>query len=84
MRVQSDLSEGEQRSAAFLIYCSVGIENYIPPMATFIVNARGTINIRDFPDITGEIVKRLGLGEQVTVNWRTAEGDWLRVRIPNN
>jgi hypothetical protein len=84
MRVQSDLSEGEQRSATFLIYGSVGIENHIPPMATFIVNARGTVNIRDFPDITGEIVKRLGLGEQATVNGRTAEGSWMRVRIPNS
>ena len=83
VKVQANLADSEQRNTAILLFGEALAVNDVPPLATFVITANGTISIRDQPMITADIVARMGLGDNVTVNGRTPEGDWLRVRIPN-
>ena len=82
--LQANLADSEQRNTALLLFGETNVTNLIPPIQEFTITADGTINIRELPDITGEIVQRLGLSDIVVVNGRTEDGEWLRVRIPNS
>lgn len=81
-QIQSSLTDAEQRVVSVIMFGDAQIENRVQPMVTFRISANGAINIRETPDIRGAILERLTIGDQVTVNGRNEEGDWLRVRIP--
>lgn len=72
------------RNLLVLAYGDTTLTNLVPVRPTARVTSTGTVNIRSLPSATGgELLAELPLRTSVTANGITAEGDWLRVEVPD-
>jgi len=72
------------RNLLVLAYGEATLTNLVPVRPTVRVTSNGTVNVRSVPSaIDGELLVELPLRTSVTANGITAEGDWLRVEVPD-
>ncbi len=85
MQLQASIASTQPgRNLLVLAYGDATLTNLVPVRPTVRVTSTGTLNIRSLPSATGgELLAELPLRTSVTANGITAEGDWLRVEVPN-
>ena len=83
LNVQADLSDAEQKRVMILAFGAATVENLVPPTPQQVLTALGTVNIRVLPALQTDIVERININQTLIGNGITADGQWLRVAIPN-
>jgi len=83
LNVQADLPDAEQKRVMILAFGAATVENLVPPTPRQVLTALGTVNIRALPALQTEIITRINIGQTLTGNGIAADGQWLRVAIPN-
>ncbi|MCA9911716.1 MAG: hypothetical protein KC496_00140 [Anaerolineae bacterium] len=85
MQLQASIvSTQPGRNLLVLAYGDATLTNLVPVRPTVRVTSTGTLNIRNLPSVSGgELLAELPLRTSVTATGITAEGDWLRVEVPN-
>jgi hypothetical protein len=83
LNVQADLPDAEQKRVMILAFGAATIENLVAPVPRQVLTALGTVNIRALPALQTEIIERININQTLIGNGMTADGQWLRVVIPN-
>jgi hypothetical protein len=84
MQLQMSLINTETGSNVGLVaFGNVTLNNQVPVRPLVPVEATGVMNIRSLPDIEADILAQYPLRTTVMANGILAEGDWLRVQIPD-
>lgn len=73
-------------NATFLLFGDVDITSAASPLTTLdaAIAAAENVNARKTPSTDGDIIGSLAGGTALTVNGRSAAGDWLRVELPDS
>lgn len=83
LNIQADLPDAAEKQVTVLAFGAATIENLVPPTPRQVLTALGTVNIRVLPALQTDIVARRNIGQTLMANGITADGQWLRVAIPN-
>ncbi len=85
MQLQASIVSSQPgRNLLVLAYGDATLTNLVPVRPTVRVTSTGTVNVRSLPSATaGDLLAELPLRTSVTANGITAEGDWLRVEMPD-
>jgi hypothetical protein len=83
MNIQGDLPTNSAKSITLLLVGDAVVVNLIPPIPTQIVTANAIVNIRPRPEQRAEVIEKINITETLRANGITADGEWLRVNIPN-
>jgi uncharacterized membrane protein YgcG len=83
MQLQADIPNSLQQNVTLLLFGDVAITNQVEASpntsdATLLVNA----NVRVAPSLTAPLLTGLSKGKTVTLDGRSPDGQWLRVRVP--
>ncbi len=86
MKLQANLPNTlPGQNVTILLFGDVEIETAQPMVLLDVtVSAESTINVRARPGTNAPVVGGLPSNTTVTSHGRNADGDWLRVRLPNN
>ncbi|MCU0464124.1 MAG: hypothetical protein MUF38_06105 [Anaerolineae bacterium] len=83
LNIQADLPDAAEKQVSVLVFGAATIENLVPPTPRQVLTALGTVNIRALPALQTDILARYNIGQTLMANGITADGQWLRVAIPN-
>ena len=85
MQLQSTIINTEPgRNVAVVAFGDVTMTNEVPVRPTVRVESTGVLYVRDLPNQEdGDILEQFPLRTTVVANGITAEGDWLRIEIPD-
>jgi hypothetical protein len=84
MQLQMSLINTETGSNLGLVaFGTVSLSNQVPVRPLVPVEGTGVINIRALPDVEADVLAQYPLRTTVIANGILAEGDWLRVQIPD-
>lgn len=83
LNVQADLPDAEQKRVMMLAFGAAAVENLVQPTPRQVLTALGTVNIRALPALQTDIIERININQTLIGNGITADGQWLRVIIPN-
>ncbi len=84
LQTQANLADTQQRSVSLLLFGQAQVVNEVPPVPQLMLVSTGTVNIRAEPRLNAEIIERVGVRGTVNANGRSADGSWLRVRLPDS
>lgn len=83
LNVQADLPDAEEKRVMILAFGAASIENLVQPVPRQVLTALGSVNIRALPALQTDIIERININQTLIGNGITADGQWLRVIIPN-
>jgi hypothetical protein len=84
MQLQMSLINTEiGRNVSVVAFGDVNLSNQVPVRPLVPIESTGVLNIRALPDIESDILSQHPLRTTVQANGILAEGDWLRVQIPD-
>lgn len=84
MQLQMNLLNTQPgRNMMLLAFGDVSLTNQVPVRPTVPIESTGVLNVRALPDIESDILAQYPLRTTITANGIIAEGNWLRVEIPD-
>lgn len=81
LNLQTSLPVNAGRDVTLFAFGNVQLTNQAVPAPQLLVTATGTLNIRERPTESAEILAQIGVRESLTANGRTSDNTWLRVIV---
>lgn len=84
LHLQANYRDNATQAVTVLLFGNLTITNQVIADVERDLTASGSVNVRATPSTSGDIMKSLKRGETVLATGRLANGEWIRVQVPED